>query len=227
MCRFRSPVSENSICIGLTHILCQWVCFFCVPRLPPLRMVKIWFFRYICSHACRVDSGVSVCGVTLGLDWRWLVGGVLVSNYLHEKLHQAPITDIQPHQCHYTPFTQMGIYIQGQQKCIYTDLARTSMYTRPNKRWGWCICVWWRADYYRTPTYLWCEVMSWVRGLITYMRLVYLCKGKSRLLSIVLCTTDEACISYIWGWCICVRQTTIDCRTAAGSSASYRGAHLH
>ena len=57
---------------------------------------------------------MSVCGVTLGLDWGWLEG-VLVSNYLDEKLHQAPITDIQPYHHHYTPFTQKwlleGLYI--------------------------------------------------------------------------------------------------------------------
>ena len=64
-------------------------------------------------------SGVSVCRVAHGLDWSWMVG--VVSNYLHEKLHQPPITDIQPYQHHYTPseVASQWIYILQRRECKY------------------------------------------------------------------------------------------------------------
>ena len=60
--------------------------------------IKFPIYFLTCPLRCKCVSGV----VPLGLDWRWLVG--VVSNYLDEKLHQPPITDIQPYHRHYTPF---------------------------------------------------------------------------------------------------------------------------
>ena len=63
---------------------------------------------------------MSVCRVAHGLDWSWMVG--VVSNYLDEKLHQPPITDIQPYQHHYTPseMASQRIYCKDESANTYS-----------------------------------------------------------------------------------------------------------
>ena len=77
-----------------------WVC-----PVSPQITIKFPIYFLTCPLRCKCVSGV----VPLGLDWRWLVG--VVSNYLDEKLHQPPITDIQPYHRHYTTFRTGFLWI--------------------------------------------------------------------------------------------------------------------
>ena len=109
--------------------------------------IKFPIYFLTCPLRCKCVSGV----VPLGLDWRWLVG--VVSNYLDEKLHQPPITDIQPYHRHYTPFrtgflripedvqekTKVQIEIEQWVGGLITDEVGVSVY------WEDLVSVYWEG----------------------------------------------------------------------------------